>query len=101
MNKYRNIKTVVDGFTFHSRKEAFRYQALKLLEKAGEITDLKLQPVYNFVLDDKRIFTYKGDFEYKLDGEIVLEDVKGYKTPIYNLKKKIIEAVYKISILET
>ena len=101
MNKYRNIKTVVDGITFHSRKEAARYQVLKLMEKAGEITELELQPVYNFELYDRRIFTYKADFQYKLDGQVVLEDVKGYKTPVYNLKKKIIEAVYKISIQET
>jgi hypothetical protein len=49
-NKYRNIKTIVDGITFASKKEAKRYSELKLLERAGMITDLELQPAFNLIL---------------------------------------------------
>ena len=52
-NKYGNKKTVVDGITFDSRKEAKRYQELKLLEKAGEIKDLRRQVKYELIPSQK------------------------------------------------
>ena len=93
--KYNAKKTAVDGITFDSKKEARRYSELKLMEKAGEIYNLELQP--RFLLQDK--FRYKGEafrkIEYIADfrytdktGATVVEDVKGYKTEMYNLKKK-------------
>lgn len=102
-NKYRAVKTVVDGITFHSKKEALRYQDLKLLEKAGEINKLKLQPRYDFKINDVNIGFYKGDFLY-LDnrtGAWITEDCKGFKTPTYKLKKKLVKALYGIDIYET
>jgi len=64
--KYGNIKTVIDGFTFDSKREATRYQELKLLEKAGEIRELELQPKYTLVPKTKkrRAVTYTADFRY-------------------------------------
>ena len=47
--KYRNKKVEVDGILFDSKKEANRYMELKLLEKAGEITDLKRQVRYELI----------------------------------------------------
>ena len=93
--KYNAKKTVVDGITFDSKKEAARYAQLKLLEKAEVIYNLELQP--RFLLQDK--FRYKGEafrkVEYIADfrytdktGATIVEDVKGYKTETYNLKKK-------------
>lgn len=98
-NKYGNIKTVLDGIKFDSKKEANRYAELKLLEKAGLITDLELQKV--FVLQpsyiDKfgkkeRPIKYIADFVYTENGKQVIEDVKSEatrKNKDYRIKKKI------------
>jgi hypothetical protein len=103
MSKYRAVKTVIDGIVFHSKKEARRYMQLKLLERAGEISNLELQPIYEFTLADKKIFIYKADFSYldRKTNELIVEDVKGYKTPVYRLKKKLIENQHHIEIWET
>jgi hypothetical protein len=93
-NKYRNVKTVVDGITFHSKVEAKRYGELKLLQMAGEISGLQLQPSIDLVCNSKKIGRYVGDFFYydKATKKMVLEDVKSEATmtPIYKLKKKIL-----------
>ena len=101
LSKYKAIKTEVDGIVFHSKKEASRYQVLKLLQRSGMIEDLTLQPKFNVVINDQKICSYSADFQYKEKGLIVVEDVKGMKTPVYNLKKKLMFAVYRIKILET
>ena len=92
-NKYRAVKTVVDGITFHSKKEAERYKILALLEAQGKIDNLRLQPRIALMVNGKKIGQYVGDFEYKHDGKVILEDVKSpaTRTPIYKLKKKILE----------
>lgn len=101
-HKYHAQKTVVDGITFHSKKEAKRYQELKLMEKGKVIKSLELQKPIVFFVSAKKMFTYLCDFLYWHieDGRMVYEDVKGYKTPLYRLKKKIIEAEYEIKIEE-
>ena len=97
--KYHSKKTIVDGITFDSKKEANRYCELKLLEKAGKIKDLSLQHQFTlqppFKKNGKtiRAITYVADFVY-YDLErmrIIVEDVKGYKTDVYQLKKKMFE----------
>ena len=111
-NKYRNQKTITDGKVFDSRKEAMRYHELKLLEKAGEIKDLELQPRFtllpSFRRDGKTIrkIEYVADFQYKeADGTKIVEDVKSEitrKNPVYRLKKKLLLYKYKdIVLLET
>lgn len=100
-NKYRAIKAVVDGITFDSKKEARRYGQLKLLARAGKISELKLQPRFDLIVNGCKCGFYKADFEYIEDGKRVVEDVKGMKTPIYNLKKKLVKAIYGIDIFET
>lgn len=117
-NKYKAVKTTIDGITFDSKREAKRYTELKLLEKAGHITHLELQPEYQITINGAKICKYKADFRYftvrqenreqytnskgewqtptitgDKEGQIV-EDVKGYKTPIYRLKKRLVEACY-------
>ncbi len=104
--KYRNIKTVVDGITFDSAKEARRYGELKLLEKSGRISGLEIQPAFRIVVNDCLICTYKADFRYVTDtphasGLVVIEDCKGFLTPVYRLKKKLMLAVHGISVVET
>ena len=107
MAKYRNIKTEVDGIVFDSKAEARRYAELKLLEKANEISDLRLQPEFDCVVNGQKICTYKADFEYWIrdeefspDDKYVCEDVKGFKTQVYRLKKKLVEALHDIEIRE-
>lgn len=106
VNKYKNIKTEVDGIMFDSKKEAKRYGELKLLEKAGAIRGLKLQPKLPIEVNGIKVCTYIGDFEYidtSKDQVVIIEDVKSTatKTRIYSLKKKLVKAVYGIEILET
>lgn len=104
MAKYGNKKTVRNGITFDSQKEAARYDALMLLLAAGEIEDLKLQPEFTlqeaFTTQDGervRAVKYRADFSYKRrvrEGvdtrwERVVEDVKGFRTKDYELKRKL------------
>ena len=101
LNKYKAVKTVVDGIKFDSKKEARRYGQLKLLVKAGEISELKLQPRFDLIVDGTKCGFYKADFEYIEGGKVVIEDVKGMKTPVYNLKKKLVKAIHGVDIFET
>lgn len=100
-SKYRNVRTEVDGITFDSRAEAKRYQELKILERVGEITNLDLQPRYDCWVNGKKVCTYVADFRYMTDRCQTIEDVKGMKTPVYKLKKKLVEACYPdVKIME-
>lgn len=101
-NKYNAKKTVVDGITFDSIKESRRYLELKLLQTAGHISNLELQPRYDFELNGVKMGFYKADFRY-LDRSLgqITEDCKGFKTPIYNLRKKMMLAFHGIDIMET
>lgn len=93
--KYRNKKTEVDGILFDSKKEASRYIILKMMEETGEIRDLRRQVKYELIprqrLDGKmhRAVYYVADFVYIKDGEIIVEDVKGFRTAVYKLKRRI------------
>lgn len=102
MNKYNAKKKEVDGFLFDSTSEANRYSDLKLAERAGNIRNLELQPKFSINLEGRHICDYFADFRYyDCDKEeIIIEDVKGMATDVYKLKKKLVEAVYKIKITE-
>jgi len=102
VSKYRNQKTVVDGITFDSKKEAARYGELKLMQKAGLITGLGFQPLFGLHVNDILICKYRGDFEYtnRETSQRIIEDVKGIKTPVYRLKKKLMKAIHGIEIQE-
>lgn len=103
MNKYGNKKTIVDGISFDSRLEAKRYRELKLLERAGIIKDLQLQPAFELIPSFKknnktyRKIEYKADFSYFDNelGKVIVEDTKGFKTEVYKLKRKLFEYKYK------
>lgn len=106
-SKYGAIRTTINGITFASKAEASRYSELQILVKSGEITDLKLQPKYPLVFtprngaDPVNVGSYIADFWYrKKNGAGVTEDVKGVLTPVYRLKKKIVQAIYGITIVE-
>lgn len=104
-NKFGAKKTEIDGFIFASKSEAARYAHLKLLVRIGEISDLELQPAFDFILDGTKICRYIADFRYRevATGEIIVEDVKSTptKTPEYRIKKKLMYAFYGIDVRET
>ena len=101
-NKYKNQKVYVDGIKFDSQREANRYKRLKLLEKNGFIKNLRRQVVYELVPKQagERAVKYIADFVYTQDGEIVVEDVKGFKTDAYIIKRKLMLYKYNIRIKE-
>lgn len=103
--KYHNKKTFIDGIKFDSKLEAERYAQLKMMECAGVIRDLELQPEYELIpLFRKngktwRRTVYKADFRYILaeDDRIIIEDVKGsisVITDVFRLKQKLFEYKY-------
>ena len=100
-NKYKNKFIVIDGIKFQSKKEGIRYKELRLLERAGLIKDIKLQTSFelqpSFKKNGKtiRAITYRSDFDYiTKDGKHIVEDVKGYETEIFALKRKLFEYKY-------
>jgi hypothetical protein len=130
--KLNNKIVVIDGIEFHSKKEGTRYCELKLLEKSGEISDLELQKKFELIPAQyetvetgeyykvgekkgqpktKRVCIeqavhYIADFVYKQNGQLVVEDVKGYRDPSsasfakYILKRKMLLWFHGIKIKE-
>jgi len=101
-SKYHNRKTSYEGITFDSRKEANRYQELLLMQRAGLIRNIELQPRYDLIVNSQKIGFYKADFRYDMvdTGDVVVEDAKGVRTPVYQIKKRLIKALYGIDIVE-
>lgn len=105
-NKYHNMPATVNGIRFASRKEAARYQELMLLQRAGEIRNLKLQPQFTLVEgyrdartgETVRAMRYVADFAYEEPfrgpdsltlWRTIVEDVKGKQTTEYKMKRKL------------
>lgn len=119
MNKYRNKKVVRNGITYDSKKEADRHAVLRLLERAGKISDLQRQ--VKFVLLPaqyepdtvgkrggvkkgkliERECSYIADFVYEENGKKVVEDTKGFRTADYKIKRKLMLFMHGIKIKET
>lgn len=107
-HKYGAVATVVDGIRFDSKAEARRYVELRLLEKAGEIRELSLQPKFPLLSPAGHgharavVGYYIADFRYREgpNGTLRIEDVKGMKTALYRWKKKHFEAQYGLAITE-
>ena len=116
MNKYRNIRTEVDGIKFDSAKEARRYGELKLLQRAGEIIHLESQKRYALEVNGMKIAEYVADFVYVevKSGKWIVEDVKPtFKTAkarkayqataayrMFAIKKKLMLAIHNIEVIE-
>ena len=125
MAKYGNRKTrTSDGILHDSRKEALRWTQLLLLERAGEITDLKRQVEFILIPDQRepstevyqkgekkgmpkegklleRKVVYVADFVYyDKSGMGVVEDTKGVKTKDYIIKRKLMLHIHNIKIKE-
>lgn len=122
MSKYHSKKITIDGMTFDSQKEYKRWCELRLLEKAGEITNLQRQvpfeviPPYTEVIERygkkgqrlkdgmrsiEKACYYKADFTYYENGELVVEDAKGFRTEGYIMKRKLMLQKFGIKIKET
>jgi hypothetical protein len=97
-SKYKAIKTIVDGITFASKREAYYYQLYSKMKESGLISELQLQPKFPFLYNNKKQFTYVADFSFKDDKGLHIVDVKGVETPLFRLKKKLIEAQYGLKI---
>ena len=100
-NKYRNKPT--GGYA--SVKEAKRARDLKIMQKVGDISELKEQPRFKFdglTYDSGRTVTYRADFEYIEDGVRIIEDVKSIatRTPVYKIKKALMRVYYGIEVRE-
>lgn len=118
--KYHSQKTIVDGIIFQSKKEGRRYFELRLMEKAGKIADLQRQVKYVLIPAQRepdkigvrggvikgklieRECAYIADFVYKdlEKGELIVEDTKGFRTPEYIIKRKLMLYQYGIRIKE-
>lgn len=106
-NKYHAKKTSFRGETFDSKREAERYAQLLLLQRAGKIKNLKRQEPFVLIPSQyvgekcvERPCIYKADFMYLKDGELVVEDAKGVRTPEYIIKRKLMLHVYGIRVKE-
>jgi hypothetical protein len=102
-SKYGNRKTIVDGLTFASAKEARRFGELKLLQRAGQIANLKLQPKFPLAVNGKVVCTYIADFQYDEFDGLVVEDVKSEatrKNRAYRIKNKLFAALFGFPIRE-
>ena len=95
-SKYGNKKIEVGGYRFDSLAEARRYEELRLMERAGAISDLRLQPRYElqrgFTDNDgkrQRAIVYIADFAFTENGLRIVEDCKGAITKEYAIKKKL------------
>lgn len=121
--KYGNIKIMVDGIQFDSKREAARYQELRLLERAGRISGLQTQVKYVLIPTQRTASfelyksgpkkgmrksgkvlenecAYIADFVYTQDGSEIVEDAKGMRTAVYRIKRKLMLERYGIQIQE-
>ena len=119
MGKYKNQKIEVNGMTFDSRKEYYRWCELCQLERVGKITNLQRQVKYVLIPTQyepstvnkngtekrgkmiERECSYIADFVYTEKGKTVVEDTKGFKTADYKIKRKLMLAVHGIRIKES
>ena len=107
-SKYHAKPLVVDGIRFSSQREARRYGELRLLERAGQLWDLTLQPVFALHATQwpapagppNVVGVYRADFAYATATGTVVEDVKGVRTALYRWKKKHVELEYGVRIIE-
>lgn len=106
--KYRARKKKVGNIVFDSQKEGTRYEELLMLARSGIVKDLQTQVKYELIPAHRRsdgvleraVF-YKADFVYEMDGKKVVEDVKGFRTKEYIIKRKLMLDRYGIEIKET
>lgn len=102
-NKFNNRRIKTEDGWFDSQAELRRWNELKLLERAGEITDLQRQVDFPLIPAGAglRAIVYRADFVYIERGERVVEDKKGYRDRVYKLKRRLMLWLHKVTIRET
>mgnify|MGYP001572130955 FL=1 len=104
MNKYNNVRTKYAGRAFASRKEADHAATLDMLRKAkgkDKVEDVEYQCRLPLYVGGTLVTTYVADFVVTfVDGRREIHEVKGFRTDVYKIKKKLFEAIYKIKIIE-
>lgn len=95
------IPTEIDGHLFPSKHEAERYALLRQEERAGLISDLRLQFPFRLDVNGINIGLYVADFVYTRDGHPIVEDAKGFRTEMFRWKRRHFEAQYSLRIQET
>lgn len=103
MSKYHARRCEIDGIKFDSLREGTRYGELKLAQIAGSISGLRIHVPYDIAFNGVKVCRYVADFVYinMATGREIVEDVKGVRTAVYRLKKKLMRACHGIEILET
>jgi hypothetical protein len=96
-HKFKAIPTISDNIRFSSKKERKRYEELKLMQQAGELLFFLRQVPFHLPGNIKYVCDFMGFWK---NGTVTIEDVKGFKTPMYIAKKKVVEAIYPIEIRE-
>lgn len=125
-NKHNAVRAIVDGEEFHSKKEANRWCTLRIAEMKGLISNLRRQVPYELVpAQYEEVYTgevykrgpkkgqrkkkrvcveqsvvYYADFVYDVNGETIVEDVKGQKLPDYIIKRKLMLYIHRIKVVE-
>lgn len=104
-SKYGNLKTEYGGYVYMSKKEANYAMQLDYMKKATKLADrvshYNRQVPFQITVNGKKICKYLADFEvFYVDGRKEIVDVKGVRTNVYTLKKKLVEAQYGIEIIE-
>lgn len=104
-SKFGNKKTILHGQVFDSKREASRYAELLLLERNGELRNIRRQVLYELRVNDVLIAKYYADFVYELrtrgKWDEIVEDVKGYPNDRWPMKRKLMLAIYNVRIQVT
>ena len=96
-HKFNAVRTEVDGIKFSSKKEAKYWQELELGKKSGQLLFALRQVPFHLPGGVRYVLDF---MEFWSDGSVRMVDVKGFKTPVYTAKKKMVEALYPVKILE-
>lgn len=106
-NKYGNKKVQYNGLTFDSARERDRWIELKILEGGGIISALSRQVEFELLPSQRiegkvkeRAVKYRADFVYQKNGKTIVEDSKGFKTPEYIIKRKLMLFIHHIEVIE-
>lgn len=94
ISKYKAKPVYLNNVRFMSIGEAKRYSKLAYLETSGEIQKLELQPRFKILVNSFKICDYVADFIYTYQSQTIVEDTKGYETPDFKIKLKLMNAVY-------
>ena len=107
--KYHSHKIKTQDGVFDSQREYRRWCELKLLQRAGQISELRRQVKYELIPSQRgedgkvaeKPVSYSADFVYREDGKVIVEDSKGVRTDAYIIKRKLMLFRHGIRIKET